>query len=209
MYYERRFTKLGYSAASILQALPYLRMLFNESHLSNQHIEIVRMFLDSEFLVTELQVLAYFTHTITLPFLYFVEVNSNEELLEMFPRLFEDLKVGGIETLKEYRVEYPHVQVATPTSDVAQKLLLKMCEGAATVLERQAGREYGLVKELTRHQEQPGKRASVAKFRNKKFTAKGIRIDCTLFQSDTFKRGGEQRLHCNSKTFEQHGKRLG
>ena len=49
LYQERRFTKLGYSAASILDALPYLRMLLNESHLTNQHIEIVHMFLDSEF----------------------------------------------------------------------------------------------------------------------------------------------------------------
>ena len=214
MYYERRFTKLGYSAASILQALQYLRMLLNESHLSNQHIDIVRMFLDSEFLVTELQVLAYFTHIITLPFLYFVEVNTNEELLEMFPRLFEDLKVGGIETLKEYRIEYPHVQVTTPTSDIAQQLLLKMCEDAATVLERQAGREYGFGEGLNlapratqlyllspedragllahnldaeRHLSVFGKRAPVAKFRNKKFTAKGIRNDVTLFQSETFK----------------------
>ena len=73
MYYERRFTKLGYSAASILEALPYLRMLLDETHLSNQHVEIVRMFLDSEFLITELNVLAYFTHRITLPFLYFVD----------------------------------------------------------------------------------------------------------------------------------------
>ena len=72
MYYERRFTKLGYSAASILQALPYLHMLLNETHLNNQHIEIVKMFLESEFMITELQVLAYFTHMITLPFLYFV-----------------------------------------------------------------------------------------------------------------------------------------
>ena len=32
------------------------------------------------------------------------------------------------------------------------------------------------------------KRAPVAKFRNKKFTAKGIRNDCTLFQSDAVKR---------------------
>ena len=78
MYYERRFSKLGYLAASILQSLPYLHMLLNESHLSNQHIEIVRMFLDSEFLITELQVLAYFTHVVTLPFLYFVEVNSQK-----------------------------------------------------------------------------------------------------------------------------------
>ena len=49
LYQEHRFTKLGYSTASILDALPYLRMLLNESHLTNQHIEIVRMFLDSEF----------------------------------------------------------------------------------------------------------------------------------------------------------------
>ena len=111
IYYELRFTKLGYSAASILQSLPYLRMLLNESHLSNQHIDIVCMFLDSEFLITELQVLAYFTHVVTLPFLYFVEVNSQEELLEMFPRLFNDLKCSAVDTLKEYRVHYPHVQV--------------------------------------------------------------------------------------------------
>lgn len=31
-----------------------------------------------------------------------------------------------------------------------------------------------------------GKRAPLAKFRNKKFTAKGIRNDCTLHQSETF-----------------------
>ena len=49
LYQERRFTKLCYSATSILDASPYLRMLLNESHLTNQHIEIVRIFLDSEF----------------------------------------------------------------------------------------------------------------------------------------------------------------
>ena len=38
LYRERRFTKPGYSAASILNALPYLRMLLNETHLSTQHI---------------------------------------------------------------------------------------------------------------------------------------------------------------------------
>ena len=32
-----------------LTYVPYLRILLNESHLTNQHIEIVRMFLDSEF----------------------------------------------------------------------------------------------------------------------------------------------------------------
>ena len=126
MYYERVFTKLGYSAASISPC----------SHLSNQHIEIVRMFLDSELLMTELQVLAYFTHTITLPFLYFIEVysNSNDGLLEMFPRLLNDLKVGRLDSLEEYRIEYPHVKVSQPESNFAKELLDKMCPDAVPVL---------------------------------------------------------------------------
>ena len=49
LYQECIFTKLGYSAASILDALSYLCMLLHESHLTNQHTEIVHMFLDSEF----------------------------------------------------------------------------------------------------------------------------------------------------------------
>ena len=213
MYYERRFTKLGYSAASILEALPYLRMLLDETHLSNQHVEIVRMFLDSEFLITELQTLAYFTHTITLPFLYFVEVNSQEELLKMFPLLYNDLNEGKMDTLKDYIVVYPHVKVHTPTEDVAFKILKMMCVDAAIVFGRQAGREYGfgtllneparatqlylLSKEelsdlstnnldAERHLTVFGRRAPLAKYRNKKFTAKGIRNDCTLYHSETF-----------------------
>ena len=35
LYQERRLTKLGYYAAFILDALPYLHMLLNESHLTN------------------------------------------------------------------------------------------------------------------------------------------------------------------------------
>ena len=69
LYQERRFTKLGYSAASILDTLPYLRMLLNESHLTNQHIKIVRMFLDSEFFITELSVSAFFMHKVSLAYL--------------------------------------------------------------------------------------------------------------------------------------------
>ena len=217
MYYERRFTKLGYSAASVLQSLPYLRMLLDESHLSNQHIEIVRMFLDSEFIITELHVLAYFTHAVTLPFLYFVEVNTQEELLRMFPLLYKSLKDGNLEldtdTLKDYVIHYPHVKVDMPNTDLTNQILKLMCIDAGEVFARQAGREYGfgdhldkparatqinlLTKEeraglptnnldSERHLSVFGKRAPVAKFRNKKFTAKGIRNDVTLYHSATF-----------------------
>ena len=88
LYQERRFTKIGYSAASILDALPYLRMLLNESYLTNQHIEIVRMFLDSEFFITKLSVSAIFMHKVSLPLLTFVEISSQEELLRVFPKLY-------------------------------------------------------------------------------------------------------------------------
>ena len=88
LYQERRFTKIGYSTASILDALPYLRMLLNESYLTNQHIEIVRMFLDSEFFITKLSVSAIFMHKVSLPLLTFVEISSQEELLRVFPKLY-------------------------------------------------------------------------------------------------------------------------
>ena len=102
LYQERRFTKLGCSAASILDALFYPRMLLNESHLTNQHIEIVCMFLDSEFFITELSLLAFFTHKVSLPLLNFVEISSQEELLRVFPKLYEDLQKGKMDTLEQY-----------------------------------------------------------------------------------------------------------
>ena len=75
LYQERRFTKRGYTVASILDVMPYLQMLVNESHLANQHIETACMFLDCEFLITNLFALAYFTHPISLPLLNFVEIS--------------------------------------------------------------------------------------------------------------------------------------
>ena len=73
-------------------------MLLNESHLSNQHIEAVCLFLDSEFFLTELSVLAYFTHKVSLPLLHSVQV-STLELLKILPQLYTDLKAGKMDTL--------------------------------------------------------------------------------------------------------------
>ena len=83
LYGDRRFTELVYSVtASILNALPYLRMLLNETRLSNQHVEI-------KLFITELTALVYFTHCVSLPLLNFLEVNSQDKLLEIFPKLFK------------------------------------------------------------------------------------------------------------------------
>ena len=146
--YRERFIKLGYSTTSILNALQYLRMLLNETHLSNQHVEIVRMFLDSEFFITELTVLAYFTHCVSLPLLNFVEVNSQHRLFEIFLKLFQDLKKGKMGTLSDYLVVYKHVSIEPPTSETNHLLLKAMCEGASKSLLLQCGREYGFGQEI-------------------------------------------------------------
>ena len=143
LYQERRFTKLGCSAASILDALFYPRMLLNESHLTNQHIEIVCMFLDSEFFITELSLLAFFTHKVSLPLLNFVEISSQEELLRVFPKLYEDLQKGKMDTLEQYLVKYCHIVVSPPTNETETLLLESMCQNASKSMMLQCGREYG------------------------------------------------------------------
>ena len=142
LYHERRFTKLGYSCASILDALPYIQMVLNETHLSNLHTETVQIFSDSEFLSTELLCLAYFTHKISLPLLYAVEVCNQDELCTIFPQLYSDLQSGSMETLCTYIVKYKHMPIPEPSSELEKEILKRMCLDAAETIDRQCGREY-------------------------------------------------------------------
>ena len=105
-------------------------------------MEVVKLLLDSAFLVTELEALSYFTHKVTLPFLHFVEVSSQKDLLKVFPELYKDLSSGKMNPLDAYVVHYPHNTVLKPTSDLCSKILYKMCLHAAQVFDCQTGREY-------------------------------------------------------------------
>ena len=209
LYQERRFTKLGCSAASILDALFYPRMLLNESHLTNQHIEIVCMFLDSEFFITELSLLAFFTHKVSLPMLNFVEISSQEELLRVFPKLYEDLQKGKMDTLEQYLVKYRHIVVSPPTNETEALLLESVCLNASKSMMLQCGKEYGFADKneparatqsnlLTAEElaqlptsNIPSERifsvfdrkVVAAKSHNHKFKGKSIRNDMTLYQS--------------------------
>ena len=98
LFQERRFTKLGYSCTSILDALPFIWMVLNETHLCNQHTGIVQMFLDSELLLTELSALAYFTYKVSFPLLYAIEISTQDDLCQIFPKLHKDLLNGSLET---------------------------------------------------------------------------------------------------------------
>ena len=127
IYHDRRFTKLWYSAASVLQSLPFICMLLNETHLSKQHKEVVKQLLDSEFLVNELEVLFNFTYKETLPFFYFFEVSFQQDLLKVFLTEYDDLSIWIMNTLETYVAHYPPIKVLKPTSELCCKVLKKMC----------------------------------------------------------------------------------
>ena len=97
LYHQRRFAKLGYSAASILNALPLLQMLLRESEKCNLLVQACRMYVQCEFFITELHVLAYFTHKVTLPLLHCVEVCDQLQLLSIFPKLYTDLTLSNMD----------------------------------------------------------------------------------------------------------------
>ena len=127
-----------------------------------------------------------------------------------------------MDTLMDYSITYPHMKVTTPTSNLVKMILQKMCVDAAITLERQVGREYGFGEifsknppraaqlhllsseelaglptnnlESERHLAGFGRRAVVAKYRNKRFSAKGIRNYCTLLASEVFKKQTVKRF---------------
>ena len=142
LYHERRFTKLGYSAASILQAFPLLQSLLEETWKSNLLVQACKIYLDCELFLTELQLLAYFTKKITLPFLNCVEKCSQEQLLEILPLLYQDLLAGNPNTLEEYQVEDKHV-VEDLTNQIQKDAFSMMCVDAAAGIKLQCGGEYG------------------------------------------------------------------
>ena len=92
-------------------------MVLNETHLCNQHTELVKMFLDSELLLTELRCLSYFTLKASLPLLYAVEICNQDQFSELFQKLYKDLLEGFFEALKHYIVEYNYLIVEEPITE--------------------------------------------------------------------------------------------
>ena len=91
LYQQRRFAKLGKAASSILEAKDILTMLLDEVEGTNQLVESCRIYLSSELFITELECLSFFNHYITFPFPNCIEVSSQADLLEILPKLYNDL----------------------------------------------------------------------------------------------------------------------
>ena len=122
LYHQRRFAKLRYSAASILAALPLLQMVLNETDKDNLLVQACRAYLDCEYFITELHALSYFTHKVTLLLLNCVEICDQPQLLQILPKLHQDLQNRKMDTLNDYLVIYPHVPVQKPDSELLGKI---------------------------------------------------------------------------------------
>ena len=206
LYQQRRFAKIGKAAACILQASDVLTMLLDEVQVTNQLVESCKVYMASELFITELECLAYFNHNVTFPFLNCVEQASQDDLLVVLPRLYNDLLQCKTSTLEKYRVSIHGFTNPTLSTDTAKEIVKKMCVPAAASIKLQCGREYGFsdeakrasdISKLTEDQRsglptnnciserdlsQFDRLSVVSRCRNRKFTAKNIRNNMMLYK---------------------------
>ena len=209
LFQQRRFAKLGKSASSILEAKDILTMLLDEVEGTNQLVESCRIYLASELFITELRCLSFFNHYVTFPFLNCVECSSQEELLQILPKLYDELIEKRTDTLKKFVVSVHGMPIPEVSTEVEKEIVNLMCTSAAEAILRQCGREYGFskieeplratdlsllssqeLKELPtnnciseRDLSRFDKEAGVSRCRNRKFKAKNIRNNMVLYKS--------------------------
>ena len=138
LYKNRRFT------IRILQALPQITKLLMETWRSNLLIESCKLYVNCELFTTELDLLAIFTHKVTLPFLNCIEKSTKEKLLKIFPKLNCDLLNHNMDTLRDFQVNYIHVTIPALAMQAEKEVINRMCVEAAKGFELQCGREYGI-----------------------------------------------------------------
>ncbi|KAK6179055.1 hypothetical protein SNE40_011501 [Patella caerulea] len=210
IYKERRFAKLGYTASTILYHLSDYEQLLIQTKSNNQLVQACRVYLECEFIVIGLKVLSWFTYKVTLPFLNMVELCSQKDLLNILPKLYDDLSTNSLDTLCNYQVNYSF-EVSEPLSAI-EKHILSLCSNkAAADLATQRGREYGFGPEsdassraTALHKLEPSLleflptdnldcERDLAKFdklaqrsaacSNKRFTGRSIRDEMTVYKS--------------------------
>ncbi|KAG1652562.1 Anaphase-promoting complex subunit 5 [Nymphon striatum] len=194
------------AASSVLQAKDIIQMVIDEVEGTNQLVESCRIYLSSELFITELECLAYFNHFVTFPFLNRVQISSQGQLLELLPKLHNDLIKGKIDTLQEYIVSIHGMPTPTLSNNLSIKIIEMMCVTAASAVKLQCGREYGFSEvklratdlSLLSEKDLEGlptnnlvaerdfsrfaREARVAKSRNRRFKAKNIQNNMVLYK---------------------------
>ena len=147
MYQERRFTKLGTTAASIIDSLDLYQILLDETTRNNLLVKASTLYVNCEYIICALTCLAYFTYKIEMPFLNMVENSSQKDLKKHLPKLYNDLKQKRLNCLSEWHVEWKRMKINSPESDLGKLIIDRMCDSVAEGLRLQRGREYGFYNE--------------------------------------------------------------
>ena len=199
LYHQRRFAKLGCSAAAIIAALDLLQILLREIEKNNILVQSCKLYMECEFLLTKLQALSYFTRKVTLPLFNCLET-SQKYLFQRLPALYRDLTNGNMHTLD--RVSYKHLAVAQTDNDLVKEILYLMCVDAAYRVKIQCGSQLPRASQLNKLTEDKlfglptsnlstekdfsklSRLSEVVKFRNYRFQAKSIRNYMILYKSN-------------------------
>ena len=102
---------------SLLQALPVLRKLLDETEATNQLVAC-RTYLANDTFSTELGVLTFFNHHVTFIFLNCTERSNQADLVKMLPKYYDELVSGQTDTLNEGLLHIHHINVVAPTIDL-------------------------------------------------------------------------------------------
>ena len=82
-----------------------------------------KLYLESEYVTAALKAVANFTYTVTMPYLNCVERSDQNDLVKIQKKLYEDLKIGKMDTLKDFHVPWTHIdmlKLLAPTSSFIQ-----------------------------------------------------------------------------------------
>ena len=142
LYKERRFCKLGSCANSIIQALPILEQLLEETPADNLLAQACLIYIKCEIFITELRLLSFFNYHVVFPFLHMVEKSNVPNLKKLLPELHIDLRENKINTLSDFKVESKIGNIAE-LGNLEILILQKLTIAAADCIQLQCGKKYG------------------------------------------------------------------
>ena len=87
----------------------------------------------------ELEVLAFFNHHVTFPFLNCIENCNQKDLLEILPILYHDLINNCTGSFSKYKLTRQHINIPEPDSKLSRKILEHVCLAAAEAIKTQSG----------------------------------------------------------------------
>lgn len=100
--------------------------------------------MENDFILAGMKALANFTYNVTMRFLNCVEVENQDTLVNILPKLFTDLQTKSLNTLAKWSVKWTHVNISkmVPETDLDHLIIGEMCLQAAKGIELQCKREY-------------------------------------------------------------------